>query len=122
MLTRVRVRGAWDRLAVNLRNLLRPVDIDEPVPPTLSRPQMRAADLVKIRTLSVGQQTERDNLNFVVRFRTLAVGPPWTAFGGEVSRVWLHTNNFDHSSALPNYVKRGFTIASLLVLPLLVLP
>ena len=27
-----------------------------------------------------------------------------------MSRVWLHTNNFDHSSALPNYLKRGFTI------------
>ena len=92
------------------------------MPPTLSRPQMRVADLVKIRTLSVGHQTERDNLDFVIRFRTLAVGLAWTAFGGEVSRVWLHTNNFDHSSALPNYVKRGFTIASLLVLPLLVLP
>ena len=86
---------------------------------------MRVADLVKIRTLSVGHQTERDNLDFVIRFRTLAVGAAlavglaWTAFGGEVSRVWLHTNNFDHSSALPNYVKRGFTIASLLVLPLI---
>ena len=82
------------------------------MPPTLSRPQMRVADLVKIRTLSVGHQTERDNLDFVIRFRTLAVGLAWTAFGDEVSRVWLHTNNFDHSSALPNYVKRGFTIAS----------
>jgi hypothetical protein len=41
---------------------------------------------------------------------TLAVDLAWTAFGGEVSRVWLHRNNFDHSSALPNYLKRGFTI------------
>jgi GNAT superfamily N-acetyltransferase len=25
-------------------------------------------------------------------------------------RVWLHTNTFDHPSALPNYLKRGFTV------------
>ena len=34
-----------------------------------------------------------------------------------MSRVWLHTNNFDHSSALPNYLKRGFTIVEEVVLP-----
>jgi hypothetical protein len=47
---------------------------------------------------------------------TLAVDLAWTAFGGEVYRVWLHTNNFDHSSALPNYLKRGFTIVEEVVL------
>jgi len=30
--------------------------------------------------------------------------------------VWLHTNNFDHSSALPNCLKRGFTIVEEVVL------
>jgi GNAT superfamily N-acetyltransferase len=25
-------------------------------------------------------------------------------------RVWLHTCTFDHPAALPNYVKRGFTV------------
>jgi hypothetical protein len=24
--------------------------------------------------------------------------------------VWLHTNSFDHPSALPNYLKRGFEV------------
>ena len=24
-------------------------------------------------------------------------------------RVWLHTNTMDHPSALPNYLRRGFT-------------
>lgn len=41
---------------------------------------------------------------------TLAVDLAWTTFDG-ISRVWLHTNNFDHPSALPNYQKRGFVIA-----------
>jgi GNAT superfamily N-acetyltransferase len=26
------------------------------------------------------------------------------------SRVWLHTCSFDHPAAIPNYIKRGFTI------------
>jgi GNAT superfamily N-acetyltransferase len=26
------------------------------------------------------------------------------------SRVWLHTNTMDHPAALPNYLKRGFTV------------
>lgn len=32
------------------------------------------------------------------------------AWGGEPSRVWLHTCTLDHPAALPNYLKRGFTI------------
>jgi len=24
--------------------------------------------------------------------------------------VWLHTCSFDHPAAIPNYIKRGFTI------------
>lgn len=26
------------------------------------------------------------------------------------TRVWLHTNTLDHPAALPNYLKRGFTV------------
>jgi GNAT superfamily N-acetyltransferase len=26
------------------------------------------------------------------------------------TRVWLHTNTFDHPNALPNYLKRGFRV------------
>ena len=26
------------------------------------------------------------------------------------TRVWLHTNTFDHRAALPNYLKRGFRV------------
>jgi ribosomal protein S18 acetylase RimI-like enzyme len=26
------------------------------------------------------------------------------------SRVWLHTCSFDHPAAIPNYIKRGFTV------------
>jgi GNAT superfamily N-acetyltransferase len=26
------------------------------------------------------------------------------------TRVWLHTSSLDHPAALPNYLKRGFTI------------
>ena len=37
---------------------------------------------------------------------TAAVTTAWS-FGPE--RVWLHTNTMDHASALPNYLKRGFT-------------
>jgi hypothetical protein len=33
---------------------------------------------------------------------TLAVDLAWTAYAGGATRVWLHTNNFDHPSALPN--------------------
>ena len=31
---------------------------------------------------------------------TTAVDLAWTTFGEQVSRVWLHTNNFDHPNAL----------------------
>ena len=37
---------------------------------------------------------------------TAAVDAAWS-YGPE--RVWLHTNTMDHPSALPNYLKRGFT-------------
>ena len=37
---------------------------------------------------------------------TAAVERAWSQ-GAE--RVWLHTNTLDHPSALPNYLKRGFT-------------
>jgi GNAT superfamily N-acetyltransferase len=36
---------------------------------------------------------------------TQAVQRAWEA---GATRVWLHTNTFDHSAALPNYLKRGF--------------
>jgi GNAT superfamily N-acetyltransferase len=32
------------------------------------------------------------------------------AWGRGASRVWLHTSSLDHSSALPNYLSRGFSI------------
>jgi ribosomal protein S18 acetylase RimI-like enzyme len=38
---------------------------------------------------------------------TVAVEQAW-ALGAE--RVWLHTSTLDHSSALPNYLGRGFKI------------
>jgi GNAT superfamily N-acetyltransferase len=31
------------------------------------------------------------------------------AWAQGAARVWLHTNTMDHPSALPNYLKRGFT-------------
>ncbi len=31
------------------------------------------------------------------------------AFGAGAKRVWVHTCTLDHPSALPNYLKRGFT-------------
>jgi GNAT superfamily N-acetyltransferase len=37
---------------------------------------------------------------------TAAVERAWAQ---GASRVWLHTNTMDHPSALPNYLKRGFT-------------
>lgn len=37
---------------------------------------------------------------------TVAVERAWAA-GGD--RVWLHTSSLDHPSALPNYLRRGFT-------------
>ncbi len=48
---------------------------------------------------------------------TKAIELAWTAFGEQVSRVWLHTNNFDHPRALPNYLKRGFVVTEKVVLP-----
>jgi GNAT superfamily N-acetyltransferase len=32
------------------------------------------------------------------------------AWASGARRVWLHTNTLDHPAALPNYLKRGFTI------------
>lgn len=40
-------------------------------------------------------------------FLTQAVHQAWNA---GARRVWLHTNTLDHPSALPNYLKRGFTV------------
>jgi GNAT superfamily N-acetyltransferase len=40
-------------------------------------------------------------------FLTLGVRLAWTV-APDVSRVWLHTSNRDHSHALPNYERRGF--------------
>ena len=40
-------------------------------------------------------------------FLTEAVERAWDA---GARRVWLHTNTFDHPSALPNYLKRGFKV------------
>jgi len=38
---------------------------------------------------------------------TKAVGRAWTL---GANRVWLHTSSLDHSSALSNYLARGFSI------------
>jgi GNAT superfamily N-acetyltransferase len=38
---------------------------------------------------------------------TKAVERAWARGAG---RVWLHTSSLDHSSALPNYLARGFSI------------
>ncbi len=38
-------------------------------------------------------------------FLTQAALQAWNA---GATRVWLHTNTFDHPAALPNYLKRGF--------------
>jgi hypothetical protein len=48
---------------------------------------------------------------------TTAVDLAWTTFGEQESRVWLHTNNFDDPSALPNYLKRGFVVVEKVVFP-----
>ena len=38
---------------------------------------------------------------------TAAVEQAWTMTS---ARVWLHTCSLDHAAALPNYLKRGFTV------------
>lgn len=38
---------------------------------------------------------------------TCAVARAWAR---GATRVWLHTSSLDHSSALPNYLARGFTV------------
>lgn len=38
---------------------------------------------------------------------TQAVREAWRS---GATRVWLHTNTLDHPAALPNYLKRGFTV------------
>jgi GNAT superfamily N-acetyltransferase len=38
---------------------------------------------------------------------TQAVQRAWEA---GASRVWVHTSTLDHPAALPNYLKRGFTV------------
>ena len=39
----------------------------------------------------------------------LLTGAAERAFDSGAKRVWLHTSTLDHPSALPNYLKRGFT-------------
>jgi GNAT superfamily N-acetyltransferase len=41
---------------------------------------------------------------------TLATELAWSTYGPRPSRVWLHTNNFDHPHALLNYQARGFVV------------
>jgi RimJ/RimL family protein N-acetyltransferase len=62
---------------------------------------LRAEPDGEIEIVSFGLVPDRQGHGFGGPALTLAVDVAWTAFGGEVSRVWLHTNNFDHSSALP---------------------
>ena len=81
---------------------------------------LRAEPDGEIEIVSFGLVPDRQGHGFGGPALTLAVDLAWTAFGGEVSRVWLHTNNFDHSSALPNYLKRGFTIVEEVVLRVIV--
>jgi GNAT superfamily N-acetyltransferase len=69
----------------------------------------------EVEVVSFGLVPDRQGHGFGGPALTQAVDLAWTAFGG-VSRVWLHTNNFDHPSALPNYLKRGFTVAEEVVL------
>ncbi len=40
-------------------------------------------------------------------FLSQAVQQAWDT---GATRVWVHTNTLDHSAALPNYLKRGFTV------------
>lgn len=40
-------------------------------------------------------------------FLTQAVARAWET---GATRVWVHTNTFDHPAALPNYLKRGFKV------------
>lgn len=40
-------------------------------------------------------------------FLTEAVKRAWDL---GARRVWVHTNTLDHPAALPNYIKRGFTV------------
>jgi hypothetical protein len=47
----------------------------------------------------------------------MAVDLAWTSFGEQVSRVWLHTNNFDHPNALPDSLKRGFVVVEKVIFP-----
>jgi len=92
---------------------LRAVDQDDSV---IVRLILHAEPDGEIEIVSFGLVPDRQGHGFGGPALTLAVDLAWTAFGGEVSRVWLHTNNFDHSSALPNYLKRGFTIIEEVVL------
>ena len=63
---------------------------------------LRAEPVGEIEVVSFGLVPDRQGHGFGGPALTLAVDLAWTVFGGEVSRVWLHTNDFDHSSALPN--------------------
>ena len=40
----------------------------------------------------------------------LLTGAVERAWAWGAARVWLHTSSLDHSSALPNYLARGFTV------------
>ena len=69
----------------------------------------------EVEIVSFGLVPDRQEHGFGGSALTQAVDLAWTAFG-KVSRVWLHTNNFDHPNALPNYLKRGFTVAEEVIL------
>lgn len=42
--------------------------------------------------------------------KTLLTAAVERAWENGTRRVWLHTCTFDHPAAIPNYVKRGFTV------------
>jgi GNAT superfamily N-acetyltransferase len=69
-----------------------------------------------VEVVSFGLVPDRQGQGLGGAALTLAVDLAWTACAGGATRVWLHTNNFDHQSALPNYVKRGFTVVDKQVL------
>ena len=69
--------------------------------------ELKRREDVSVEIVYFGLLPEFTRRGFGKHLLTEAVERAWAR---GAARVWLHTSSLDHSSALPNYLARGFSI------------
>jgi ribosomal protein S18 acetylase RimI-like enzyme len=102
-------RAGWTDEEIR-RHLARP-DIDLWVGRAAGQPagyfELRRCDDASVELAYFGVMPAFQGIGVGGALLTAAARAAWAR---NPTRVWLHTSSLDHASALPNYLKRGFTI------------